>query len=69
MRVAPKHGDDTKVYSLVVFNGKLYGGTYPGGALLEWNGVDAWVRVAPLYGNLGSIYSLVVLNGKIYGGT
>ena len=66
---ATKHESETYIYSTVVYNGKLYGGTYPNGKLLEWNGVDAWVEVAGQFGSDDYIYSLCVYNGKLYGGT
>ena len=66
---APKHDDEAYILSLVVFNGKLYGGTNPNGNLVEWNGVDAWVEVAPLHDSEIYIHSLVVFNGKLYGST
>ncbi len=67
--VAPQPDTEFYIYSLVVFNGKLYGGTYPNGSLVEWNGVDAWVEVAPQHDAEVGIYSLVVFNGKLYGST
>jgi len=54
------------VFTLCIFNDKIYGGTYPGG-LLEWNGTDAWVEVAPPLGNI--IYKLLVFNNKLYATT
>ena len=36
---APKLGGETYIYSLCVYNGKLYGGTYPSGKLYEWNAI------------------------------
>ena len=67
--VAPQLGSQTDIWTLAVFNGKLYGGTYPGGCLFEWNGVDSWIQVAPQLGSQTHIYSLAVFNGKLYGGT
>ena len=69
LQVAPKLGAETHIYSLAVYNGKLYGGTAPNGKLYEWNGTDAWVEVAPKLGAETHIYSLAVYNGKLYGGT
>jgi hypothetical protein len=69
VQVAPTLESQTYIYSLAVFNGKLYGGTYPGGRLFEWNGTDAWVQVAPTLESQTYIYSLAVFNGKLYGGT
>ena len=65
---APKLGTETYIWSLCVYNGKLYGGTYPNGKLYEWNGTNAWVEKAPYLGE-GTIWSLCVYNGKLYGGT
>lgn len=36
---APKLGDEQYIYSLCVYNGKLYGCTYPNGKLYEWNAI------------------------------
>lgn len=69
--VAPQFGTEREIKSLIVYNGKLYGGTttYPYGLLLEWNGVDAWVEKASRIGEDCSIASMVVYNNKLYGGT
>ena len=64
---APYLGE-TYIWSLCVYNGKLYGGTYPNGKLYEWNGTNAWIEKAPKLGE-SIIYSLCVYNGKLYGGT
>ena len=60
---------ETTVYSLCIFNGKLYGGTAPNGKLYEWNGINAWVEKAPKLGAETDIWSLCVYNGKLYGST
>ena len=65
---APKLGGEGIIYSLCVYNGKLYGGTAFNGKLYEWNGTNAWVEKAPSLGE-GHILSLCVYNGKLYGGT
>ena len=67
--VAPKLGAETYIYSLAVYNSKLYGGTAPNGKLYEWNDANAWVEVAPQLGAETYIFSLAVYNGKLYGGT
>ena len=67
--VAPQLGSQTDIYSLAVFNGKLYGGTCPNGCLFEWNGEDSWIQVAPQLNSQTHIRSLAVFNGKLYGGT
>ena len=36
VEVAPKLGAETHIYSLAVYNGKLYGGTRSNGKLYEW---------------------------------
>jgi len=69
VEVAPTLGAETYIFSLAVFNNKLYGGTYPNGKLYEWNGTNAWVEVAPKLGAETYIYSLAVFNNKLYGGT
>jgi len=65
---APQLGSETHISSLAVFNGKLYGGTYPGGKLYEWTG-SAWVERAPQLNGQVDILSLAVFNGKLYGST
>jgi hypothetical protein len=59
----------TYVYSLVVFNGKLYAGTETNGDVFVYDeGTDTWTNT----GNLASatcVFSLVVFNGKLYAGT
>ncbi|HOE58871.1 MAG: T9SS type A sorting domain-containing protein [Bacteroidales bacterium] len=57
------------ILSLVVYNGKLFGGTGENGMLYEWNGIDAWVQKAPKLNDETEIISLAVYNGKLYGGT
>lgn len=57
-----------RIYSLAVFNGKLYGGTHASARLFEWNDVSAWVEVAPNpHASDNSIFALAVFNGKLYG--
>ena len=60
---------ETRIYSLAVLDGEIYGGTYPGGRLFRWNGSDAWTQVAAQLDSQQYIYSLAVLDGEIYGGT
>jgi hypothetical protein len=67
--VAPKYGSETAIRSLAVMDGVLYGGTYPNGNLLAWNGTDAWTEAAPQSGSETYIYSLAVMSGVLYGGT
>ena len=62
---APNLGGES-IFSSCVYNGKLYGGTYPSGKLYEWNGTNAWVEKASTLGM--SISSLCVFNGKLYAG-
>ena len=69
VEVAPQLNAETYIYSLAVYNGKLYGGTYPSAKLYEWNGVNAWTEVAPQLNAQTNIYTLAVYNGKLYCGT
>jgi hypothetical protein len=59
----------TYVYSLAVFNGKLYAGAETNGNVFVYDeGTDTWANT----GNLASatcVFSLAVLNGKLYAGT
>ena len=41
---APMQGSETTIYSLSVFNNKLYGGTGPNGNLFEWDGTSSWIQ-------------------------
>lgn len=60
-------GSENAIFSLKVFNNKLYGGSSPTGKLYEWNGTDAWIqKAAQLNGQL-TTYGLVELNGDLYG--
>ncbi|KKM88944.1 hypothetical protein LCGC14_1253610 [marine sediment metagenome] len=67
--VAPQLVGQSTIFSLAVFNGKLYGGTALLGRLFEWNGVNAWVQKAAQLNAQADILSLAVYNGKLYGGT
>jgi hypothetical protein len=67
--VAPKLGAETRIFSLAVHNGRLFGGTYPNGKLYRWNESNAWEEVAPKLGDETSIYSIAVHNGRLFGGT
>ncbi len=69
IEVAPQLGIATNIFAIVVFNNKLYGGTYTNGSLYEWNDVNAWVEVAPQLGTEDAIHSLLEFNGKLYGST
>ena len=40
VEVAPQLGTESRIYSLAVYNGKLYGGTYPNGKLYEFPKMD-----------------------------
>jgi hypothetical protein len=60
---------ETRIYSLAVLDGEIYGGTGSGGRLFRWNGSDAWTQVAAQLDSETRIYSLAVLDGEIYGGT
>ncbi len=66
---APQLNAQTAIYCLLVYNGKLYGGTSSGGRLFEWNGTNAWIEVANKLNVETNIMCLTVFNNKIYGGT
>ena len=66
---ASQLGAQDYIYSTVVFNGKLYGGTGNSGCLFEWNDVDAWVSKAPNLNSQYRIRSLIEFDSKLYGGT
>jgi len=67
--VAGTLGAETRIWSLAVYGGKLYGGTHPNGKLYRWNDVNAWEEVAGKLGAETQIRSLAVYGGKLYGGT
>ena len=66
-QVAPQLPPNRCCHSLCEYNGKLYGGTLLG-ELLEWNGVDAWVKVGNVTVGHG-ISSLCEYSGKLYAGS
>lgn len=58
------------IWSMVEYDGDIYGGTGRGGRLFKWNGSDAWTQVAPeLLAQDDDIRAMVVYNDKIYGAT
>lgn len=66
---ASESGVETNIQSLCIFNGKIYGSSYPNGELLEWDGVSAWTVKAPKLNSETNLTSLCVFNNKIYAGT
>jgi len=59
------------IYSLCVFNARLYGGTYgvAGVRLFRLNGAEnAWEQICASYGQ-GSVRCMIVYNDKLYAGT
>jgi len=67
--VAGKLGDGRYIYSLIVYNGGLYGGSLNHGELFKWNDVDDWIEVAPQLGSETRFYSTIVYNNNLYAGT
>jgi len=68
-RVANTLNSQSAIYSLIEFNSKLYGGTYPGGKLFEWNEINAWVEKADQLNSQTQISALIEFNSKLYGST
>jgi peptidoglycan/xylan/chitin deacetylase (PgdA/CDA1 family) len=66
---APMLGGQPDIFSLEVYNDKLYGGTDASGRLYEWNGTDAWVQKAPYIASETHIYSLKARTDGLYAGT
>ena len=63
-------GAETYIFSLVEFDGDLYGGTNPNGKLYKLNATkDGWVEACAKLGAETRIYSLVEFDGDLYGGT
>jgi hypothetical protein len=68
-QAAAQLGGQTHIYSLAVWNGALYGGTYPNGLLYRYDVGVGWVQVAAQLGAQTGIRALAVWNGALYGGT
>ncbi len=69
----PPLGANTSVDSLIVYNGKLYGGTSPSGHVYRYDGLDSekhgiWSDLGQL-GSNDTVTSLAVYNGKLHAGT
>ncbi len=67
--VAGKYSNEVYGRCIVEHDGKIFVGTGSNeGALLEWNGVNAWVMRAQANpaGTGGDIYGLTTLDGEIY---
>lgn len=67
-------GDELEVMGVSVFNGKLYGGTLPGGYVFRYNGERNWERIAVLEEpdpnvRYRRVWSMAVFNGKLFAGT
>jgi len=62
-------GDQTTIFSMVVYDEDLYVGTFPDGELYRWDGVDTLDLVAGQLNGQTYIRSLVVHNELLYGGT
>jgi len=58
--------DETTIYSLAVYNGKLYAGSASGGKVFVFDGTDWSVSYDSDETN---IFSLAVYNGKLYAGS
>jgi photosystem II stability/assembly factor-like uncharacterized protein len=58
------------IYSLCEFEGRLYGGTYPGGRLFRLNlAENAWEQVCDQLNSQTFVFSLCVFNSRLYGST
>ncbi|MBR9692145.1 hypothetical protein GOV06_05165, partial [Candidatus Woesearchaeota archaeon] len=60
-------GSETVVWSMAVWNGSLYGGTYNSGKVYRYEGGTTWIDL----GQLGTteVIDLAVWNGSLYGAT
>ena len=61
-------GSNIHVFSLAVYDGKLYGGTGTSGKVYRYDGGTTWTDVGQLGTNI-RVLSLAVYDGKLYGGT
>jgi hypothetical protein len=73
LQVAPQADSAKYIRSLIVFNGKIYGGTANaptnGCELYEWDGYSKWYLVATRYLTETSVLCLCEFNGDLYAGT
>jgi len=60
---------NTRIYSLTVYNGTLYGGTYNSSKVYRYDGGTTWIDIGSLGTTNTYAYSLTVYNGILYGGT
>ena len=67
--VSTRPGTEQVVTGLTVFNGEIYGGSYPAGRLYKWDGASSWVQMADSLNSQNSIGCLCVFNNELYGGT
>ncbi|TNJ58380.1 LamG domain-containing protein [Paenibacillus hemerocallicola] len=66
--------EELEVMGVSVFNGKLYGGTLPGGFVYRYNGERNWEKIAVLEEpdpniRYRRVWSMAVYNGKLFAGT
>jgi hypothetical protein len=65
---ATQHAEQVGIWSLIVFNNKLYGTSSQSGLLLEWNGTDAWITKASYLPEEYLVNRSVIHNNKLYCG-
>lgn len=63
--VATQYASETFIRLLVVYNGSLYGFSYPSGYILRWDGVSAWVYVATIP-NFEGAWRAIEMYGMLY---
>lgn len=68
-QVAAPFNAQNQIRRMVVWNNRLYAGTYPNAMLFRWDGVNSWETVATQA--LGETYMTALIVGAdgIYGGT
>jgi PKD repeat protein len=54
------------IWDLAVYKSKLYGGTYSGAELFEWNGTNAWASVANSTGYDTELLLVFSVNNRLY---
>jgi hypothetical protein len=62
------HLEELQIYSIAIYQGEMYIGTWPNGSVYRWDGAAGWVHCGRL-GNEQEVMGMQVYNGKLYAGT
>jgi hypothetical protein len=70
---AGRLGEELETMPLLVYNGKLYGGTLPLGEVYRYEGGEEWLKVARLDQTpdvkYRRVWSMALYNGRMFAGT